>query len=88
MLNLPGHHSTAAIVAEVVQTGDGKYSTEAYLQISDCDRRIRLDFCIHDLDDHENNLHKIDTLISSLRSFRRAVVKAQKRAVAMEADDA
>ena len=79
MLNLPGHHSTAAIAAEVVTTGPGRYDTNAFVQISDCDRRIALDFCLHDADEHENNLYKVDTLISSLRTFRRALVKAQKR---------
>lgn len=54
----------------------------ATVQISDCDRKISLEFSPGDPDEHENDLYKVDTMISSLRAFRRALVKAQKRAAA------
>lgn len=81
MLNLPGHHSTGAIAAEVWTDGPGKYDTHAFVQISDCDRKITLDFSPSDPDAHENDLYKVDTLIASLRAFRRGLVAAQKRAL-------
>ncbi len=40
------------------------------LEISDCYRRIELDFDISTAEDRLNSFHKIDTLISSLQSFR------------------
>lgn len=79
MLNLPGHHSTAAIVAEVTTDGPGRYDTYAVVQISDCDRKITLEFNPSDADAHENDLHKVDTLIACLRKFRRGLVAAQGR---------
>lgn len=81
MLNLPGHHSTASIVAEVTRRGEGRYDTDAFIQISDCDRKIMLDFQPLDPDEHANDLYKIDTLLDTLRTFKRGLVKAHRRAV-------
>ena len=67
-------------MAEVVVNGSGRYDTYATVQISDCDRKINLEFSPGDLDSHENDLHKVDVMIESLRKFRRGLVKAQKRA--------
>ena len=75
LLNLPGYQSTAAIVAEVVTD---EYGAEASVQISDCTRKISLEFYAGRQEDHENNLHKVDTMLDALRVFRRALVKAQK----------
>lgn len=81
LLNLPGHHSTAAIVAEVVYELDGKWSScDAQIVLSDCSRVLSLEFCPTDLGEHENDLHKIDTLISTLQEFRRALKRAHRHA--------
>lgn len=82
LLNLPGHHSTGAIVAEVVTAGPGRYDTYATVQISDCDRKVTLSFQPEDVNEHENDLHKVDVMIDCLKKFRRGLVKAQKRATA------
>ncbi len=78
MLNLPGYHSTAAIVAEVRDGGRGGGYAFATLQISDCQRSVSLEFNVNEPDEFENNLYKIDTILESMRVFRRAVVKQQK----------
>jgi hypothetical protein len=45
------------------------------LEIADCYKRVNLDFDL-DLDEaRANSLHKLDTLISSLRVFRKGLVE-------------
>jgi hypothetical protein len=73
LLNLPGHHSTAAIVAELVP-GTG-YS---YINISDCSRQISIECPYADADDFENTLYKVDTMIDCLQKYRKAL-KAEGR---------
>ncbi len=83
LLNLPGHHSTAAIVGEVVYSKgvDREVgSVEAELVISDCSRTITLWFNPEDLGEHQNDLHKVDTMVTVLTAFRKALVRAQKHA--------
>lgn len=72
---MPGHHSTAAIVAEV---HFGDFSPDASIHISDCSRKIMLEFSPHNRETHENDLHKVDTMIDVLKAFRRALLKAQR----------
>lgn len=72
MLNLPGHHGTAAIVAEITENRYGNYAS---IVISDCDRRISLEFELTDGDSYENDMHKVDTLVDALQTFRRALKK-------------
>lgn len=75
MLNLPGHQSTASIVAEIVREAGGWH--EATFDISDCDRKISLSFGLS-AGSMENNLYKVDTIIDAAKTFRRALVKAHK----------
>ena len=73
LLNMPGFHSTAAIVAEMSPG-------EVYpnVQISDCTRQINLEFDVTDADNYENSLHKIDALLSNLGKCKRALVAEGK----------
>lgn len=73
LLNLPGHHSTAAIVAEI-QPG----TSFSYINISDCSRQISIECPTGDEDDFENTMHKVNTMIDVLSSYRRAL-KAEGR---------
>ena len=43
------------------------------LEIADCDRRVSLAFDVDTLEGRSNSLHKLDTLIASLRVFRAAL---------------
>lgn len=83
MLNLPGHHSTAAIVAEITDTGSGRRPGNGYpgivLQISDCARAVSIDLNIHGETPFENSLYKVDTMIEHLRALRRGMVIERKR---------
>lgn len=77
MLNLPGYHSTAAIVAEA---SEGMYGPNIAYQLSDCTRVVSLDFS--DLTDDEafaNDLHKLDTIIDATRALRRGLVAMKKK---------
>lgn len=54
------------------------WSQFAAIHISDCDRKVTISFELAE-ESHANNLYKVDTMINSLKAFRRALVKAQKR---------
>ena len=80
-LNLPGFHAGAYVRAYVEDTTEqevkpGKRSEyriphpTVTLEISDCYRRIELDFDISSAEQRLNSFHKIDTLINALQSFR------------------
>ena len=43
------------------------------LEIADCDRRVSLVFDVDTLEGRLNSLHKLDTLLASLRVFRAAL---------------
>jgi hypothetical protein len=85
-LNLPGFHAGAYVRAcvedtsekevEVHEGGKRRHVLEPMLvlEISDCYRRIELDFDLSSAEDRLNSFHKIDTLIRSLQSFRRGLV--------------
>lgn len=48
----------------------------ASFAVSDCSRKIELDFYASDAERVENNLHKIDTLLEELKEFRFKLVAA------------
>lgn len=74
LLNKKGHQSTAAMVAEITDTGakitSHRYYPYALLQMSDCDRSINWDFEWSDKADRENNLYKVNTMLGLLTKFR------------------
>lgn len=45
------------------------------LEISDCSRRIELEFDFETEAERQNSLHKLDTLITALRVFRTGLVE-------------
>jgi hypothetical protein len=93
MLNLPGHHSTAAIVAEMEDTSgwptgkarDGSelsgYNIEpnTTFSITDCDNKVNIEIGFNSENGVENNLHKIDTMIEILQDLRKGVELEGKR---------
>ena len=92
LLNLPGFHGGAFVHVFVentskrellgLSTGDPddllNFEPIMYVEIADCTRIIQLKF---DIDTHEgraNSLHKLDTLLSALSTFRACLVKEFK----------
>lgn len=79
-LNLPGFHAGAYVRAYVEDTSDQQVEVSdehkrvpdpaLVLEISDCYRRIELEFDVSSAEDRLNSFHKVDTLIASLESFR------------------
>ena len=74
-LNLPGYHSMANIVCNIYkdrwkEDNKEKVATNALFQLADCSRAINLSLTFDDIDDRENNLNKIDVLISVLQEMR------------------
>ena len=63
ILNLPGHHSVAAISA-CLSVFDGE------VVISDCDRAISLCLDSHSLDECINTSHKIDVLYKIISELK------------------
>ena len=81
-LNHKGHHSNAFIFAEIVKsnvknrkTKKVEYWREADLKIGDCDRIVNLSMDLHSISEAKNALYKLDILINSLVSFRKAFIK-------------
>ena len=88
-LNLPGFHGGAYVVAYVEDTTDAgprprrydwedpdrlqNFEPRIILEIADCRRRVNLEFEIDTEAARANSLHKIDTLIATLRVFRTGV---------------
>ena len=92
LLNLPGFESTAAIVVEIQDTrswkdgldADGEKVSEWSIpeytfQFANCDRSIAFDLEWRTGAERENSLHKIDTMIESLKAFRKGVADEQRR---------
>ncbi len=85
LLNLPGHESTAAIVAEVEDSATWKRGTgydiepKIVLQIANCDRSIAFTCDMENAREQANALHKVDTLIDTLTAFREALVLEHAR---------
>lgn len=84
LLNLPGHHSTAAIVAEINTPSNSERYAYAHVTISDCSRTISLEFSPGDESQHVNDLHKVDVMIDVLRKFRRGLVAHQKKVAKLD----
>src|SRR5437870_134035 len=88
LLNLPGHGSSAAIIAEVEDTtgwadGRGREGEElsrynfvphSSLIITDCDNKVSLEIDLESENEVVNTLNKIDTLIATLEELRVGVV--------------
>lgn len=96
LLNRTGHHSTAAIVAEVQDMSDMPADRTEYwdnipdaiVQISDCNRSVNIEINWDTEDDRSNSLHKIDTMLDTLTEFRQYLVIEQERFAAFQkADD-
>jgi len=89
-LNLPGWHGGAYVLAYVEDTSrrglerdcDGPTCTRCpsnfeprmILELSDCSRRIELEFDVDSEAGRANSLHKVDTLLAALRVFRQGLV--------------
>jgi hypothetical protein len=82
-LNLPGFHAGAYVRAYVEDTSGEEVTAptaernhhqipypKIVLEISDCYRRIELDFDVSSAEERMNSFHKLDTLISALHGFR------------------
>jgi hypothetical protein len=89
-LNLPGFHGGAYVVAYVEDTSarnpeacclDGcdecpqNFEPRMILEIADCQDRINLEFDVDSEAGRANSLHKLDTLIASIRVFRTGLVR-------------
>jgi len=83
LLNRVGHNSTAAICATVINDYGDNPSVD--LQITDCYRAVNFDFSVHEEDDRDNALYKLDILIGVLTNFREAVSDACDKAVIVQA---
>jgi hypothetical protein len=95
LLNLPGHHSTAAIIAEIEDTkpwGEGlaRYGEKPNgynvvpnitCKITDCDSAINIEFDIDTANSMENSIHKIDCMIDNLRKLRKGLIIEHHRTV-------
>jgi hypothetical protein len=53
------------------------FEPECMLEISDCSRRIELEFGFETEAERQNSLHKLDTLITALRVFRAGIEAEQ-----------
>jgi hypothetical protein len=78
-LNRPGFHAGAYVRAEIEDTtrrvvGDHNFEPEIELEISDCSRRVDLEFDVDSPAALRNSLYKIDTLIAVLQRFRGGIV--------------
>jgi hypothetical protein len=99
LLNLPGHGSSAAIVAEIEDTSgwpegkgrDGEelsrynFTPHSSLIITDCDNKVSLEIDLETENEVTNTLHKIDEMINALTELREGVEIEGPRAVARRA---
>jgi hypothetical protein len=76
MLNLPGHESVGAVVAELVERS---YGTDVSFVLSDCARSVSLSFDIESDEGYENALHKLDTIAKAATTLRREIVKDKRK---------
>lgn len=88
LLNLPGHHSTAAIVAEVKDTGDleWKADDDGYkivptitCAITDCDNKVNIEFDVQTANQLENSLYKVDVMLDALTKLREGMIVEHHR---------
>ena len=89
-LNLPGFHGGAYVVAYVENTSERdlqrdcvdddckrcpyNFEPRLILELADCADRISLEFDLGSEAARANSLHKLDTLLASLRIFREGLV--------------
>ena len=90
LLNLPGHHGTAAIVAEIDNTEDRNlipgidedgYSIqpEAVCKITDCESRVAIEFDVSTANQLENSLYKVDVMVTALTELRQGMIVEHHR---------
>lgn len=89
LLNLPGHHSTAAIVAEIDDTADRKMKADeddgyriqpnVVCKVTDCDNAVNIEFDITTANQLENSLHKVDAMIEHLSGLRAGMIVEHHR---------
>ena len=75
-LNNKRYHSTACVIAEVI--GDGHGGVQADLQITDCDRKVYLNFYFNESDSQgyiDNQFRKIGILREALDKLEDAMIK-------------
>ena len=86
-LNLPGFHGGAYVVAYVEDTSERdlvncdecddcepeNFEPRTILEIADCNDTIQLEFDVVSTARRANSLHKLDTLITALRVFRKGL---------------
>jgi len=78
-LNKKGHHSNAFIYAEISKNTSPKNKKECWrdseLKIGDCDRIVNLSMDLNSISAALNSIHKLDILIDTLKSFKKAFQK-------------
>jgi hypothetical protein len=83
LLNMPGHHSTAAIVAECDDTvsreindDDDGYRLQPNItcKITDCDSSVNIEFDVSTANQLENSLFKVDAMIDALMGMRDGLI--------------
>ena len=84
-LNYPGFHGGAYVLAYVEDTTGRDCEKQPWadrrvpptprtiLEIADCNDRINFEFDVTSALQRENSLHKVDTLLATLRQFREAL---------------
>ena len=84
-LNLPGFHGGAHVLAYIENTSERglefceeceeseNFEPRTILEIADCSDRIELEFEFYNERRRANSLHKLDTLITALRVFRKGL---------------
>lgn len=80
-LNRPGFHGDASIGYDISisqHADDHDPWSEAGINIRDCDSSIRIDISIHNDENLQNTIEKIDTLIAILRGAKRDTRAARK----------
>lgn len=88
LLNKPGHHSTAAFVAEILNTDgtpeDERPYYQATFQLANCDRSISLDVDMHSKESRDNTLFKMRKIAQIMNDFLAGLETEVKRADARE----
>lgn len=90
LLNLPGHHGTAAIVAEIENTENADrfqsddydgydISPRATCKITDCDGSVSIQIDVDSANELENSLHKIDVIVDALLAMRPGLIAEHHR---------
>lgn len=64
--------------AEQYESNSSRRYINGSFCITDCSRKISLEFGAYDKEDRENTLYKIDTLIAELQEYRSHMIEAHK----------